>query len=113
MAGTSNPLYPTLGECIAANRRLAGLSQRQLAAQAGLHYSVLSRVERGEYMQLTPDILQRIADVLEIDSAELLRYVGVEPSLPEPRVYFRRKLGVNAATADVLARLVEDYQAKE
>ncbi len=34
--------------------------------------------------------LQRLAEVLELDPAELLAYIGVQPSLPEPRLYSSR-----------------------
>jgi transcriptional regulator with XRE-family HTH domain len=102
----------TLGEFIQVRRLAAGLSQRQLAGQAEMHHSVLSRLESGEVAQVAPDILQRLADVLGLDVTDLLRFLGVEPGLPEPRAYFRRKLGVNAKEADVLAQLIEEHQAK-
>jgi transcriptional regulator with XRE-family HTH domain len=100
----------TLGETIQAHRERARLSQRQLAAQVGLHYSVLSRIESGEVERPSGELLQHLAEALNIDPADLLAFVGVKPSLPEPKMYFRRKLGMNAKDADVLAKLVEEYQ---
>jgi transcriptional regulator with XRE-family HTH domain len=106
--------HETLGEYIRAHREAAGLSQRQLAIKAGLYHSLLGRLESGDIaVRPTPEHLQKIADALSVDVSELLQYLGIKPTLPEPRVYFRRKLGVNAETADVLAQLVEEYQAKQ
>jgi transcriptional regulator with XRE-family HTH domain len=106
--------HASLGGFIAAQREAAGLSQRQLAARAGFNHSFIARLESGDTRAgRTPEHLQRIADALELDVSELLKFLGVTPRLPEPRAYFRRKLGVNAREADVLARLIEDHQATQ
>jgi transcriptional regulator with XRE-family HTH domain len=104
----------TLGTFIASQRERMGLSQRQLAALAGVHHSLIARLESGEIVAgRSPEHMQAIADVLEVDVSELLSFVGIKPTLPEPRVYFRRKFGVNAKDADILTQLIEDYQAKQ
>lgn len=87
------------------------MSQRQLAARAGLHHSVVGRIESGAIAQPTLPALQAVADALSLDVSELLSFQGVEPALPEPRAYFRRKFGMNATQADVLARLVEGFDS--
>jgi transcriptional regulator with XRE-family HTH domain len=103
-----------LGGFIAERRMAAGLSQRQLAARTGgLHHSLLARIESGEVERPSVEHLQRIADALELDVSDLLAYLGAKPHLPEPRAYFRRKLGMNAHEADVLAQLVEDFQTNQ
>ncbi len=109
---SSHERAATLGAFIAARREAAGLSQRQLATRAGVHHSVVGRMENGAIAQPTLPALQAIAEALSLDVAELLTFQGVEPSLPEPRVYFRRKLGMNADDADVLARLVEGFDSQ-
>lgn len=103
-----------LGTTIRVIREATGLSLRECAGLADVHYSYLSRLEKGENTHPAPDILQRLADVLNIDASILLSFIGIRPpdTLPPPRVYFRRKLGVNTDEADVLAKLIEDYQAK-
>src|ERR1051326_115448 len=113
MARDDQDKHSTLGEYISTRRTALGLSQRQLAAKSGLNHSFITRLESGENVVRTPELLQWLADALSVDVSELLRFVGVTPGLPEPRAYFRRKLGVNAKTADVLAQLVEEYQAKQ
>ena len=77
-----------LRQVFAANlRRLRhekGLSQEALAYEAGINRSYMSRLERGaSYVGL--EILGKLADVLEIKPAELLR-------MPEPPKS-RRKSG--------------------
>ena len=57
--------------------------------------------------------LQRLADVLELDITDLLAFLGVKPVMPEPRVYFRRKFGMDADQAEILANLVAEFQAKQ
>lgn len=104
-----------LGGYVRRERQRAGLSQRQLASQVGMHHSRLARLENGEIGdRLTPEFLQGIADVLHVDVSKLLKFVGVipRPELPSVRVYFRRKLGVDADEAEVLANLIADYQQK-
>jgi transcriptional regulator with XRE-family HTH domain len=101
-----------LGAYVHYHREQAGLSQGQLAAAIGVHYSYIARIESGARAKPAADVLQRIADVLHIDSSSLLAFLGVRTSLPEPRVYFRRKYGMDAREADVLAQLVEEFESK-
>jgi transcriptional regulator with XRE-family HTH domain len=84
-----------LGAYIRKTREAAGFSLRQLAQLVGVNHGYLARIEAGERVKPGADVLQRIADVLEIDSQELLKFVGVKPSMPEPRVYFRKEFGVS------------------
>lgn len=106
-----NPIQPSpLGIAVCKYRERAGLSIRQLAAKSGVSYSYLSRVESGRYDNPGPDVLQGIAQALDIDPAKLLRFIGVKPStkIPGPRVYFRRAYGLTAEEADVAAARVDE-----
>ena len=58
-------------------------------------------------VRLAHEILENTQDLSK------LAFIGVRPSLPEPRVYFRRKLGIDASDADELADIVEEFQAKK
>ena len=42
-----------------------------------------------------------------------LSYLGVKPITPEPRIYFRRAYGASADEAEILAQLIEEYQARK
>ncbi len=67
-------------EILAARRRELGLSQRELGRRAGVHYSDVSRVERGD--RLTTDRIARLAGALGLDP-ETLEVVG-EVAAPAP-----------------------------
>jgi len=92
-------------------RERAGLSLRELARLLGTSHSYLSRLEAGEQSNPSTDFLTRLAEVLDIDSGDLLAMLGIERShtLPPADVYFRRKYGLSEHDADLLAHLVEDY----
>jgi transcriptional regulator with XRE-family HTH domain len=68
----------TLGEYVRQKREEAGLSQRQLAVAAGVSFSNISRLESGFHASPSPGLLKNIADVLDIDLAEMLSYLGIE-----------------------------------
>lgn len=112
MTKDTNDTVP-LGGYLRSARERSGYSIRELAKLVSVHFSYLARLESGETANPSPGLLQRLAEVLKTDAAELLAYVGVKPVLLEPRAYFRRKLGVDAEEADVLAQLIEDHQAKQ
>jgi transcriptional regulator with XRE-family HTH domain len=70
----------TLGEYVRAKREAVGISQRQLAAEAGVSFSNISRLESGFHAAPGPELLKNIADVLDVDLAELLSYRGINIS---------------------------------
>ena len=112
MADNSNPTPISLGRFLRTARTEAGLSIRELARRAGASYTYLSRVESGERGMPKPELLQRLAKELNVNPAELLAYVGIEPTAPEPKMYFRRYMGLSAHEADILYELAEDIKAK-
>jgi transcriptional regulator with XRE-family HTH domain len=92
---------------------MSGRAAAATPTMAGMHHSVLGRIENGEVTGPSADLLQRLADVLEVDSAELLRYIGAKPSLPEPKVYFRRAYDLSQAEAEEAARLIAERYRKQ
>lgn len=107
-----NQRHQSFGDHVRAEREKAGLSIRALAGKAGISFAYLSTLEKGQYRG-SAELAAKLATALDIDPQPLLTYFDVHASLPEPRAYFRRKLGVDANEADVLAQLIEDYQAKK
>src|SRR6266849_5822966 len=103
----------SLGETIRAHREAAGLSQRQLGSMADLHHSLLARIESGEVEKPSAELLQRLADTLEIDAQALLEFIGVKPNLPEPQVYFRKEFGVSDREAREIVKLIEERYVKK
>ena len=108
----------TLGEYLRASRERAGLSQRKLAGRVGIHNSYLARLENGETANPAADLLQRIADVLEISSTDLLAFIGVKPpeGLPELAPYLRAKYRLDETAirqiAEHMQRLAENKDAE-
>jgi transcriptional regulator with XRE-family HTH domain len=103
----------SLGSTIRAYREQAGLSQRQLAAMAELHHSLLARIESGEVEKPGAELLQRLSDTLEIDAQELLGFIGVRPTLPEPHTYFRKEFGVSDKEAREIVRHINERYGKQ
>jgi len=59
-------------------------SLRQFAEAVGISPTFLSKVETGEFNPPAPDKIKRMADLLDVDSDELLALAGrVDPDLPE------------------------------
>jgi transcriptional regulator with XRE-family HTH domain len=72
----NQPNLQELGEIIQRARRNAGLSVRSCAAAARIDATWLSRFERGLYLQPDPRHLRRLAQVLELDLADLFALAG-------------------------------------
>lgn len=107
----------TLAEYLHQAREQAGISQRQLAGRVGIHNSYLARLESGENASPSAELLQRIADVLEIGSTDLLAFIGVKPpkGLPELAPYLRAKYHLDNRAirelAEHMRRLAEDQDS--
>ena len=99
----------TLAATVRAARERAGLPLRELAARAGIHYSVLSRIESGSVANPTPDTVRRLADALGLEPSELLEFIGVR--LPPPRVYFRRAYDLTPEEAQAAEQHIADLIA--
>ena len=65
------------GERVRASRHERGLSQEGLAARAGLHWTYVGQVERGQ-RNLSLNNLLRIAQALDVDPGQLVS--GLFPS---------------------------------
>jgi transcriptional regulator with XRE-family HTH domain len=105
----------TLGEYLRAERERAGISQRHLASRVGIHNSYLARLENGETANPAADLLQRIADILEISSADLLAFIGVKPpeGLPDLAPYLRAKYRLDDAAIREMAEHMQRLSQNE
>ena len=61
-----------------AFRRARGLSQEELAHQAGIDRTYISALERNVY-NASIDVVDRLAEVLGVDVAELLKRPSADP----------------------------------
>lgn len=83
----------TLGNYLRARRRELGLTSRGLAELSGLEQATIIRVETGRIRRPRPDILTKLAEALDVDSADLFARASytAPTSLPSLTPYLRTK----------------------
>lgn len=84
-----------IGRYLREKRQAAGLWQSDIAQQASVHTSTISRIENGELLP-TVDVLVDIGIALDLDLSELLAKLGARThgELPEFEDYLREKFGL-------------------
>jgi transcriptional regulator with XRE-family HTH domain len=70
----------TFGELLREKRRSAGVSQRELAAHAGLDFSYISKLENGRIPPPAADTVVAFCRILKIEPEELLAAGGKLPA---------------------------------
>lgn len=70
--GGGRGIGQTLGESLRALRMQKGLSQRQLAASAGLHFTYISKIERNLTPPPSAHTILKISSILEVPPEQLL-----------------------------------------
>ena len=85
-----------LQDALKSLREKAGVSQQELASRAGLSWSLVAQIEQGKKLDLRVSTLLRLAEVLGIEPAELLR-VFAEGGIAERA---REKIGRKADAAE-------------
>lgn len=98
---------PTLASRVREGRERTGLTLREVATLVGIHHSVLGRIEAGEVTNPAPRVVESLAEVLELDSTELLGFIGVKDRVPEPKLYFRKAYNLSDEDAEAAASQVE------
>jgi transcriptional regulator with XRE-family HTH domain len=68
------------GELLREKRRAAGVSQRELAAGAGLDFSYISKLENGRIPPPAADTVVGLCRILKIEPEELLAACGKLPA---------------------------------
>lgn len=76
-------------------RMQKGMSQEKLAEAAGLHWTFISRIERG-MANITLDNLERLAQALEVDEPALVAPVDYVGHVPE--------MAARSTTKDTIGR---------
>jgi transcriptional regulator with XRE-family HTH domain len=75
MTESSTPGSDTFGEFIRSQRKLAEMSQRELAKLADLSDAYLSQLERGLH-EPSVRVLHGLSDALNVPTERLLRFLG-------------------------------------
>lgn len=96
-----------LAELLRTARENLGLSVREVGRRSGVSDGNVVRLEQGAIPNPRPDTLKAIADVLELDLADVFASIGyVQPQgLPSFTPYLRSKYG------DMPDEAVRDLQA--
>ena len=99
-----------LGDYLRAARTRAGLSVRELERLTGVANGYLTKLETGFKANPSAEVLIKLADALELDTSELLAFIGVKPSsvLPPADIYFRKRYGMTEEQARQAAELIEE-----
>ena len=82
-ATTGTPINPRIGQRVMQARRQLGLTQRQLATQAGTSLAVITRLETGK-QSVSAERLASIAEILEV-SLDYLAGRTEDPTPPPKR----------------------------
>ena len=80
MATESGPAGETFGKRIQTLRRERGLTQRQVAADLGIDFTYLSKLENDRGEPPGEETIRRLAATLDADEEELLALAGKVPS---------------------------------
>jgi transcriptional regulator with XRE-family HTH domain len=80
MATDSHPLGETFGKRIQTLRREHRLTQRQVAADLGIDFTYLSKLENDRGEPAGEETVRKLAAILETDPEELLALAGKVPS---------------------------------
>ena len=75
MAETDDSVLVAFGEFVKAQRRLAQVSQRNLARMSGVSDSYLSQIERGNYRP-SPQVVKALAQAFGLKPEQLYTMLG-------------------------------------
>jgi transcriptional regulator with XRE-family HTH domain len=115
MGNDDDPVLVAFGEFVRAQRRLAQVSQRNLARMSGVSDSYLSQIERGNYRP-SPEVVKALARAFGLKPKQLYTMLGFmdseqEPDEPERGVEEAIRLDprLDAAQKDALIRVYRSF----
>ncbi|HEY3518867.1 MAG TPA: helix-turn-helix transcriptional regulator [Gammaproteobacteria bacterium] len=112
----SDDQLQAFGEFVRAQRRLAQVSQRNLARMSGVSDSYLSQIERGNYRP-SPQVVKALATAFGLEPKQLYTMLGFmdeEESTGPPSVEQAIQLdtGLDAAQKEALIRIYRSFVGK-
>jgi transcriptional regulator with XRE-family HTH domain len=105
----------TLGQYLEKGRQDAGLSLRQLAAASGVNIMTIRRLLGDEVESPSAEQLQRLAQVLELDEAEVFAFIGITPPkglssiAPNLRAKFKLRGDALSEAAEEILKIINKY----
>ncbi len=115
MQGEDDATLIAFGEFVRAQRRLAQVSQRNLARMSGVSDSYLSQIERGNYRP-SPQVVKALAQAFGLKPKQLYTMLGFmdeqegdEPSMPTVEEAIRLDPRLEPAQKDALLRVYRSF----
>ena len=115
MQGEDDATLVAFGEFVRAQRRLAQVSQRNLARMSGVSDSYLSQIERGNYRP-SPQVVKALAQAFGLKPKQLYTMLGFgdeqegdEPSMPSVEEAIRLDTRLEPAQKDALLRVYRSF----
>ena len=103
------------GEFVRAQRRLAQVSQRNLARMSGVSDSYLSQIERGNYRP-SPQVLKALATAFGLEPKQLYTMLGLMDEggagAPSVEQAIQVDAGLDAAQKEALIRIYRSFVGK-
>src|ERR1039457_6434643 len=76
------------GDRIRVVRKRRGMTQRELAATAGLSYSTVKKIEQGTYGGIRLETLRKLAEAVKVPTTPVVRTAGQhEPEAPDSTMW--------------------------
>jgi transcriptional regulator with XRE-family HTH domain len=116
MAEQDDSVLVAFGEFVKAQRRLAQVSQRNLARMSGVSDSYLSQIERGNYRP-SPQVVKALAQAFGLKPEQLYTMLGFmdeekEDSQPTVEQAIQLDPKLEAAQKDALIRVYRSFLEK-
>jgi transcriptional regulator with XRE-family HTH domain len=103
------------GEFVRAQRRLAQVSQRNLARMSGVSDSYLSQIERGNYRP-SPQVVKALAQAFGLEPTQLYTMLGLMDGEDTPAASVEQAIQLDtkldAAQKDALLRTYKSFVGK-
>ena len=116
MAEQDDSVLVAFGEFVKAQRRLAQVSQRNLARMSGVSDSYLSQIERGNYRP-SPQVVKALAQAFGLKPEQLYTMLGfmdeeTEASQPTVEQAIQLDPKLEPAQKDALIRVYRSFLEK-
>ena len=116
MAEQDDSVLVAFGEFVKAQRRLAQVSQRNLARMSGVSDSYLSQIERGNYRP-SPQVVKALAQAFGLKPEQLYTMLGfmdeeTEPTRPTVEQAIQLDPKLEPAQKDALIRVYRSFLEK-
>ena len=112
----SDDQLQAFGEFVRAQRRLAQVSQRNLARMSGVSDSYLSQIERGNYRP-SPQVVKALATAFGLDAKQLYTMLGFmdegDGGAPSVEQAIQLDTRLDAAQKEALMRIYRSFVGKD